>query len=415
MDDVTEDRIDLRGDGRVVLYKREGLKNPKWQVRIRVPISTGYKIVTTKTADLKEAERFALNLYEDLYLHVKSGGALNSKTFKLVFDEWEAHVKKIGLGRRATSGAPTVDRVRTYALTFFGPKKIDSIGVADFTEYWKWRKSNYTRKEPSNATLKRERACLLPLFKFAVAKGYISSVPDTDPPQSAQERRPTFTLSEWRVLTRKMRDWVREGEKKATGRDRFVAQQYFLILANTGMRVGEIRDLRWRDMRSVSTANGTRLIAAVKGKTGSREVVFQQGAEEYVKRLYDLRCEELAELKPDEADPKPSRDDLMICHKDGTAIQTMKKSFQSLLTFAKIDIERDGTARTIYSLRHFYATQRLSHETSPFLLAKQMGTSVEMLEKFYGQTVTSSLAAEISKGNQSVKAEKDPEYPFMTT
>ena len=73
---------------------------------------------------------------------------------------------------------------------------------------------------------------------------------------------------------------------------------------------------------------------------------------------------------------------------------------------------RDGMARTIYSLRHFYATQRLSHDTSPFLLAKRMGTSVEMLEKFYGQTVTSALAAQITKGQQRPSRAKDTSYPF---
>ena len=90
----------------------------------------------------------------------------------------------------------------------------------------------------------------------------------------------------------------------------------------------------------------------------------------------------------------------------------MKRSFASLLDYAGIPQERDGMARTIYSLRHFYATQRLSHETSPFLLARQMGTSVEMLEKFYGQTVTSQLAAEISRGNQTDKGGTEKSYPF---
>ena len=47
-----EERVDVRGDGRIILYKREGLKKPKWQARIRVPNATGYKVVTTKTADL---------------------------------------------------------------------------------------------------------------------------------------------------------------------------------------------------------------------------------------------------------------------------------------------------------------------------------------------------------------------------
>jgi hypothetical protein len=60
-----------------------------------------------------------------------------------------------------------------------------------------------------------------------------------------------------------------------------------------------------------------------------------------------------------------------------------------------------------------YATQRLSNETSPFLLAKQMGTSVEMLEKFYGRTVTAVLAAQITKANRTKETgRRDRAYPF---
>ena len=133
-------------------------------------------------------------------------------------------------------------------------------------------------------------------------------------------------------------------------------------------------------------------------------MVFQGGADAYVKRLYDLRREE---LKDD-----PERDGLVICHKDGSAIASFKTAFRALLTYAKVPEVRDGMSRTIYSLRHFYATQRLSHDASPFLIAKQMGTSVEMLEKFYGQTVTSALAAQITKGKLANAAKRHKEYPF---
>jgi hypothetical protein len=44
-----------------------------------------------------------------------------------------------------------------------------------------------------------------------------------------------------------------------------------------------------------------------------------------------------------------------------------------------------------------YATFRLSEEVSPYLLAKQMGTSVEMLEKHYGQVVNRLVATQITK------------------
>ena len=91
-----EERIDLRGDGRIMLFKRMHLKNPKWQVRISVPNSTGYKQVTTGTTDLREAERFSINLYEELYMQVKAGGALLTKTFKQVFEEWKTYASTVG-------------------------------------------------------------------------------------------------------------------------------------------------------------------------------------------------------------------------------------------------------------------------------------------------------------------------------
>ena len=147
--ELNEERHDVRGDGRIILYKREGLKNPKWQARIRVPNATGYKIVTTKTDDLREAQRFAENLYEDLYIHVKAGGSVQSKTFKQVFEEWKTHVSTMGT-HRGGSWNSTIDRVETYALKFFGGHRISAIGESEFTDFWAWRKTNFNKKKPSN-------------------------------------------------------------------------------------------------------------------------------------------------------------------------------------------------------------------------------------------------------------------------
>ena len=399
-----EERIDLRSDGRIVLYKRSGLKNPKWQVRIHVPNSRGYKIATTKTTDLREAERFALDLYEELYIHVKQGGSIRTRTFAQVFEEWARASETMGATRQGGSWRGTVDRLRTTALPFFGPRKIDAIAETDFADYWLWRRVNFSKKPPSNATLRRERTCLLPLFKFAVSRGYVTDVPRSEAPKARLERRPTFTLDEWQSIYTAARDWVERGQRISTGRDRFVSWQYFLILANTGMRVGELRGLRWRDLRTVKAGDETRIVAYVRGKTGSRETVFQAGSEAFLRRLYTLRREELG--------CDPDQGEFVICHPDGTAIGSMKRSFYSLLKFARVPEDRDGAKRTIYSLRHFYATQRLSHETSPFLLARQMGTSVEMLEKFYGQTINSRLAAEITKGNQTTSEPRERQFPF---
>ena len=203
-----------------------------------------------------------------------------------------------------------------------------------------------------------------------------------------------------------MRNWVRAGQELGKGRDRFILQQYVLILANTGMRIGEARNLRWRNLRTINTPDGNRLIADVTGKTGRREVVFQKGAEDYVKRIFDLRKEELG--------GQPNLEEfIFLSRKTGSAYTTFKTSFNSMLKFAGLEIEKDGGRRTIYSLRHFYATQRLSEGTNPYLLAQQMGTSVEMLEKFYGHVMTSDVAEKITQStSQKSQTQVVGDYPF---
>jgi len=105
--------IDLKGDGRIVLYKRTGLKKPKWQVRIRVPNATGYRIVSSKSSDWDEAKRFAEGLYEKTYMHVLNGGQIRSRTFKQVFEDWEKNLDQLGPNRQGGSWKASVDRVRT--------------------------------------------------------------------------------------------------------------------------------------------------------------------------------------------------------------------------------------------------------------------------------------------------------------
>ncbi len=60
-----DERIDLYDDGRIILFKRPEYKKPNWYARIKVRGSTGYKVVSTKTSDLRKAGRYADELAED--------------------------------------------------------------------------------------------------------------------------------------------------------------------------------------------------------------------------------------------------------------------------------------------------------------------------------------------------------------
>ena len=96
-------RIDLRGDGRLLLFQRGEIKSQNWYARIRVPNARRYKTISTKTENQRAAERVALDAYEDLYLHLKGGGSINTKTFKQVFNEWKKSITTMGPTRHGGS------------------------------------------------------------------------------------------------------------------------------------------------------------------------------------------------------------------------------------------------------------------------------------------------------------------------
>ena len=75
----------------------------------------------------------------------------------------------------------------------------------------------------------------------------------------------------------------------------------------------------------------------------------------------------------------------MFCHEDGLPVQEWI-SFASLLKAAKLSKDSKGDNRTIYSLRHTYATLHFQNGSNIYWLKKNMGTSVAQIEAHYGQT-----------------------------
>lgn len=72
---------------------------------------------------------------------------------------------------------------------------------------------------------------------------------------------------------------------------------YVLILANTGIRVGEARGLRWSDVSSTRTlTDEIRSVLTVRGKTGEREVVCNIGVDKFLSELKSFRTEELGAI-----------------------------------------------------------------------------------------------------------------------
>jgi hypothetical protein len=81
---------------------------------------------------------------------------------------------------------------------------------------------------------------------------------------------------------------------------------------------------------------------------------------------------------------------------DGNKIITLIDQFKALLTSINLSENRDKEKYTLYSLRHFYAVRMISRSIPIYDIAKNMGTSVQMIEKYYGKQATPlSLATKL--------------------
>ena len=71
---------------------------------------------------------------------------------------------------------------------------------------------------------------------------------------------------------------------------------------------------------------------------------------------------------------------------------------EDLLTTVKLLYSSSGSRRSAYCLRHTYATFRLMEGVNVYFLAKQMGTSVKMIEDYYGHITPAKNAERILQG-----------------
>ena len=78
---------------------------------------------------------------------------------------------------------------------------------------------------------------------------------------------------------------------------------------------------------------------------------------------------------------------------DGSAIVTLIDQFNAALEEAGLTHSSKGEKYTLYSLRHFYAVMALRRGVSVYALRTNMGTSVQVIEAYYGKHATAPTFA----------------------
>jgi hypothetical protein len=138
---------------------------------------------------------------------------------------------------------------------------------------------------------------------------------------------------------------------------------------------------------------------SVSGKTGRRDIICRAGTINYLKRIQS-RCPDIAHLSFEQL-IKSKRDEPVFRLPDGTASANLRQTFRILMRdTGLLTCPRTGQDRTLYSLRHTYATFSLLNDgMDVHTLAVQMGTSILMIERHYSH-LTPRLKKEMLTGKR---------------
>ena len=379
-------------NGEVVLYKRGDSK--RWQARFKLKDLKWHR-VATKHVNIQFAAETACEAYDRARFLYDEKIPITSKRFDSVadiaVDEMERQLKA-GVGKSVYNDYISV--IKKYLKPFFGAKAINTIGYEEIKKYSDWR-TVQMKKPPVASTVTTHISAFNRVFDCAVERGWIAAaqVPKMKNNGEKGVAREAFSLSEYKSLTSFMPKWAQKGHTAKTREMRELLRDYVLILVNTGMRHGtETKDMKWRDIEWITKNKEQYLQITVTGKVGKRQLIARHNTEDYLIRIQQ-RQSNIAHLEFDTLLKRRLNENVFKL-RSGETTANLSQTFNNLMRDSGLDADRDvKQRRSLYSLRHTYAHLALLKERMDvYTLAKQMGSSVKMIEQHYGHLQPSQKA-----------------------
>ncbi|HPE80305.1 MAG TPA: hypothetical protein PKZ35_09870 [Gammaproteobacteria bacterium] len=404
-------------DGKLYVFPRSGI----YQARVYKG-DRRYVYRSLKTRSIAKARERAIKFFYEVEIKLEEGLPVQQKSFAEVIKEYVALRQRqydraqqdvINTSKQEQTSIymlRQIKRVVKFWIEYCGKKAIDKIDNAVLQEYIAWRKDYYlrlpkdqipknARLNPADKTLEWETTLAKTILKYAQERGYRGAVPLPTWRYKAEKKivRPAFTLPEYKRLYEGMRRWIRETDNKERRYTRELLRDYVLLLANSGMRVGEANNLRDSDVIEFKDELGRKnYMFNVKGKTGKRVVIPRTNAVRYVERVRrrNAEWEAVWSANANKTRRKKIKGDWFFRMPDGNKVLTLIDQFQVLLEYVGLTTNADGERFTLYSLRHFYAVQMLhKSKATVWDIARNMGTSVQVIESYYGRQATPLLLA----------------------
>lgn len=391
----------------LIVYRRE--RSGIWQCRFKV--DGIWQRASTKERDLKRAKARAHELRMEAEIRRRSNLPVITRKFRdvarLAVERLEYEIA-VGKGKRSYTDYIRV--INDYLIPILGKRSITSIDYQALDELNKQRTA-MMEKVPTQSTMLTHNAALNRVFDEAVIRGFLTDAnkPKLEATGKKSERRVAFEMNELRALLANFDDWIEAARTEQSKEMRKLMRDYVDVLLDTGARPGtELLNLQWRQIKfamkptlkhtgeidntddeheEIVLPNLDRSVEmVVSGKTGTRMIVAMNRTVKALERIalrnYDI---DDSIVNPFKQLTVPTNKDYVFRTRDQQRPTSWQKMFESYLKEHNLLIDPiTGNKRVFYSLRHTYATLALTNDKVPIhTLAKQMGTSVLMIETHY--------------------------------
>jgi len=381
------------------LDKRAGSDN--WYARLTLP--SGKRLIkTTKTDDLEAAKEVALRLYYEVDARIQNKLPATTRKFKDVarhaIHRMEAELEQ-GVGKQAYKDYIQV--LNKWLIPYFGGTDIAKLDLAAVTVFDAWR-TEQNGKVPAQSTINNHNAALNRVLDEAELNGWIvkSLRPTLLNKGVKTESRGSFTVEEYRTIYTALRSYHKQTTNEKSAATRETLRNYVLFLANTGVRHGtEALGLCWRNIEWYERDGERYLAINVDGKTNKRTAIARDRVVDFLWRQAQLNNR--ISVADFDALIGAKLDEPVFTTRLGAVatVPNLNRAFNSLLDDLNLKTGADGRTRTLYSWRHFYATQDLERGVSTHALSRQLGNSTEMIDRHYSK-YSPLLNAEVHSGRK---------------
>jgi hypothetical protein len=392
----TPDRFALQGK---IINLRRGLAiykvnaSPYYRVRVWVPSQKRRIVRTTKTPDRVEAIKIAEQFLDTLGSRGILQEVPQSRTFETFANKLLLNEKARGERGEISPRLWTVTKFylehKTWGiLRRFAKTDIATIQTKHYHQYLDWVQEQDPSLRP--ATLNHIASVFSKVLKLAQQEGAIDWIPATPRVKRKDNPRSFFRFyplvdkknDEYQMLLKTAKDMA---EEKVRVRETIITDElydFILFMVHSFLRPteSEIYALTHRDIAIAD--NPKRLVITVrKGKTGHRISNTMPGAVSAYNRI-KMRHQGYA------------IDDFIFLpsYKNRTsAKRIIQRQFNALLERCHLKDDRySDSPHTVYSLRHTSICMRIilsKGEVNIFNLAKNAGTSVDQIERFYARNL----------------------------